>query len=69
MLMLIVHRIVRTVVFVKCGAMVIIYVKQIVTGKRVSILIRYQSLVFIVVIVRRLYRSLPSQTTSPRRKI
>ena len=52
MQMLIVHHIVRTVVFVKYGAMVIIFVKQIVKGKRVSILIRYQSLVFIVVIVR-----------------
>lgn len=52
MQMLIVHRIARTVVFVKCGAMVIICAKQIVKEKRVSILIRYQSLVFIVVIVR-----------------
>ena len=57
--MLSAHRIVRTVAFVECGAMVIICVKQIVKGKMASTLTRFQSLVFIVVIVRRLFRAFP----------
>ena len=55
MQMRIVQSIARTVDYVACGIMAIIYVKQTVKGKMVSILIRSQSLVFIVMTVGRLF--------------